>query len=123
MCCRVPGDIDEVNTIKVACDQWHTPSVTLPEPHTAASLLKLWFRELAEPVIPHSMYLTAVTHCDDVTACLDLVSRLPQLNRLVLTYLIHFLQVANKFNDNVCSRISSDNFWLAASHTQKAEYQ
>ena len=39
------------------------------------------------------MYLTAVTHCDDADACVALVDQLPPLNRLVLLYLVHFLQV------------------------------
>lgn len=89
--------MDEVNASKVLCDQWQLPppasTSTSASPHTAASLLKLWFRELAVPLIPHDLYLTAVTQCDDVDACVALVSQLPQLNRLVLTYLVHFLQV------------------------------
>ena len=89
----MPGDVDEVNSLKVACDQWKLPPATSTDPHLPASLLKLWFRELAEPVIPTDMYLTAVTSCQDADACVALVGELPHLNRLVLFYLVHFLQV------------------------------
>ena len=93
MHCRVSGDLDEVNALKLRCGNWQLPTSTSTDPHPPASLLKLWFRELAEPLIPSDMYLTAVTHCDDVDACVALVSDLPPINRLVLGYLIHFLQV------------------------------
>ena len=92
-CCRVSGDFDEVNALKVRCCTWQLPASTSADPHPPASLLKLWFRELSEPLIPRDMYLTAVTNCDDVDASVALVSELPPLNRLVLGYLIHFLQV------------------------------
>jgi len=93
MYCRVSGDVDDVNTLKVRCEQWQFSASDSADPHTVASLLKLWFRELAEPLIPPNLYLTAVTNCDDDDACVALVSQLPQLNRLVLSYLVHFLQV------------------------------
>ena len=52
---RVPGDIDEVNALKVRCDQWYPPT-DCPDPHIPASLLKLWYRELYEPLIPADLY-------------------------------------------------------------------
>lgn len=48
---RVPGDIDEVNSQKVKLDRWEVP-ISITDPHVPASLLKLWFRELHEPLIP-----------------------------------------------------------------------
>ena len=50
--CRVPGDIDEVNLLKLHVDKGHSPPYTLEDPHIPASLLKLWFRELEDPLIP-----------------------------------------------------------------------
>jgi len=91
----VPGDVDEVNSLKLRCDQWHLPTSSSTDPHTSASLLKLWFRELAEPLIPQHLYSAAVNCCHDMDACVELVGQLPLLNRLVLMYLIHFLQVCH----------------------------
>ncbi|CAF91633.1 unnamed protein product, partial [Tetraodon nigroviridis] len=48
---RVPGDIDEVNALKLQVDQWKIPT-GLEDPHIPASLLKLWYRELEEPLDP-----------------------------------------------------------------------
>ena len=49
---RVPGDIDEVNGLKLQMDKGKLPLETLRDPHVPASLLKLWFRELEDPLIP-----------------------------------------------------------------------
>ncbi|XP_054639660.1 rho GTPase-activating protein 39 isoform X1 [Dunckerocampus dactyliophorus] len=89
---RVPGDIDEVNALKLQVDQWRIPE-NLSDPNVPASLMKLWYRELEEPLIPISFYKQCVNNCDDPVAAIAVVQSLPELNRLVLCYFIHFLQV------------------------------
>ncbi|XP_053414143.1 rho GTPase-activating protein 39 isoform X3 [Nycticebus coucang] len=89
---RVPGDIDEVNALKLQVDQWKVPT-GLEDPHVPASLLKLWYRELEEPLIPHEFYEQCITHCDSPEAAVAVVHALPRINRMVLCYLIRFLQV------------------------------
>ncbi|XP_055504939.1 rho GTPase-activating protein 39 isoform X2 [Leucoraja erinacea] len=89
---RVPGDIDEVNALKLQVDQWVIPQ-GLTDPHVPASLLKLWYRELEDPLIPHEFYEQSITHYENPEAAIAVVHSLPKLNRLVLGYLIRFLQV------------------------------
>ncbi|XP_051532355.1 rho GTPase-activating protein 39-like isoform X2 [Myxocyprinus asiaticus] len=89
---RVPGDIDEVNALKLQVDQWRIPE-NLSDPNVPASLMKLWYRELEEPLIPMSFYMQCVSNYDDPVAAISVVQSLPELNRLVLCYFIHFLQV------------------------------
>ncbi|XP_051967380.1 rho GTPase-activating protein 39-like [Xyrauchen texanus] len=89
---RVPGDIDEVNSLKLQVDQWRIPE-NLSDPNVPASLMKLWYRELEEPLIPMSFYMQCVSNYDDPVAAISVVQSLPELNRLVLCYFIHFLQV------------------------------
>jgi hypothetical protein len=89
---RVPGDIDEVNALKVRCDEWIPPS-GCPDPHIPASLLKLWYRELYEPLIPSEFYQECDNSYQDAEQAINIVHRLPHINRLVLSYLIRFLQV------------------------------
>ncbi|XDV51614.1 hypothetical protein PO909_020461 [Leuciscus waleckii] len=89
---RVPGDIDEVNALKLQVDQWRIPE-NLSDPNVPASLMKLWYRELEEPLIPMSFYKECVSNYDDPVAAISVVQLLPELNRLVLCYFIHFLQV------------------------------
>lgn len=62
-------------------------------PSVSASLLKLWYRELEEPVIPQSFYKQCISHYEDPEAAISVVQSLPELNRLVLCYFINFLQV------------------------------
>ena len=81
-----------MNALKVCCDQWLAPS-SCADPHTPASLLKLWYRELYEPLIPSKFYDDCVSSYGDVEACLRIVDSLPAINHLVLSYLIRFLQV------------------------------
>lgn len=88
----MPGDIDEVNGLKLRCDQWMIPS-DCPDPHVPASLLKLWYRELSEPLIPAHLYDECVENHANATVAISIVHRLPDINRLVLCYLIRFLQV------------------------------
>lgn len=64
----------------------------------SASLMKLWYRELEEPLIPMSFYKQCVSNYDDPAAAIRVVQSLPELNRLVLCYFIHFLQVFTTLN-------------------------
>ncbi|KFR06724.1 Rho GTPase-activating protein 39, partial [Nipponia nippon] len=89
---RIPGDIDEVNALKLQVDQWRIPS-GLSDPNIPASLLKLWYRELEEPVIPQQFYKECISNYENPNAAVAVVQLLPELNRLVLCYLIHFLQI------------------------------
>ncbi|KAM7410678.1 hypothetical protein PAMA_001898 [Pampus argenteus] len=60
---------------------------------TEASLLKFWYRELEEPLIPHEFYEECINHYDNPEAAVNVVLGLPHINKLVLCYLIRFLQV------------------------------
>uniref|UniRef100_A0A8C2TEL8 Rho GTPase activating protein 39 n=1 Tax=Coturnix japonica TaxID=93934 RepID=A0A8C2TEL8_COTJA len=89
---RVPGDIDEVNALKLQVDQWKIPT-GLEDPHVPASLLKLWYRELEEPLIPPEFYDRCISHYENPDAAVAVVHSLPRINKMVLCYLIRFLQV------------------------------
>ncbi|KAG8446257.1 hypothetical protein GDO86_013917 [Hymenochirus boettgeri] len=89
---RVPGDIDEVNALKVQVEQWRIPD-NLSDPTVPASLLKLWYRELEEPLIPQQFYRQCISNYENPDAAVSVVHQLPELNRLVLGYLISFLQI------------------------------
>ncbi|XP_069954957.1 serine-rich adhesin for platelets isoform X2 [Cherax quadricarinatus] len=87
---RVPADFDEVHQLKQVVDQWEVGDCG--DAHVAAALLKLWYRELYEPLIPDSLYQAAINAHDDPIQAVALVNKLPEINRLVLSYLIRFLQ-------------------------------
>ena len=97
---RVPADLDEVNSLKSRFDQWEIPACG--DCHTAASLLKLWLRELYEPLIPDELYEECVSTAAGsensrseaaADAVMTIVDRLPDVNRDVLKFLARFLQL------------------------------
>ena len=94
---RVPGDSDVVSALKIQCDNWVGPADDDPvcDPNIIASLLKLWYRELHEPLIPREYYGRCVDACSSPDDAVKIVGVLPHLNRRVLAYLIRFLQVCN----------------------------
>ena len=52
------------------------------------------YRELAEPLIPPTLYDTCLEWCEDAEKVCSIVdNQLPRINRFVLAYLIRFLQV------------------------------
>ncbi|XP_063227611.1 uncharacterized protein LOC134533847 isoform X2 [Bacillus rossius redtenbacheri] len=89
---RVSADVDEVNSLKSKIDHWELPAETT-DAHAPASLLKLWYRELYEPLIPDDMYLECVNHHGEPETAIAIVNSLPELNKLVLCYLVRFLQI------------------------------
>lgn len=89
---RVSADVDEVSGLKQQLDRWERPT-EYTDAHTPASLLKLWYRELYEPLIPDSLYEDCISCSDDPSMAGAIVEKLPPLNRMVLAYLIRFLQI------------------------------
>nr|XP_024218136.1 uncharacterized protein LOC106688174 isoform X8 [Halyomorpha halys] len=89
---RVSADVDEVSGLKQQLDRWERPT-EYTDAHTPASLLKLWYRELYEPLIPDSLYEDCISCSDDPSMAGAIVDKLPPLNRMVLAYLIRFLQI------------------------------
>ncbi|CAG5115308.1 unnamed protein product, partial [Candidula unifasciata] len=131
---RVSGDMDEVNSMKTQCDKWILPT-DCTDPHIPASLLKMWYRELFEPLIPAQFYQACVDNFSNPEAAIAIVYQLPRLNHLVLCYLIRFLQVFaspenvafTKMDVNnlamvmapSCLRYESDDLLTIYEHVQK----
>ncbi|XP_014227160.1 rho GTPase-activating protein 39 isoform X1 [Trichogramma pretiosum] len=115
---RVSADADEVNVLKSRLDKFEDGAILAAsqDAHAPASLLKLWVRELYEPLIPDSFYAecVAMKHDDPEASAKNvaaLVERLPELNRKVLCHLIHFLQIFAR--PDVVSRTKMDASNLA----------
>jgi len=90
---RVPGDSDSVSELKLRIDKGYYNLDGVDDPHVLASLLKLWLRELCDPLVPHELYNDCITHASDPDACIGVVERLPTINRRVVLFVVSFLQL------------------------------
>lgn len=106
---RVPGDIDQVNTLKVMLDRGQPPPASLTDPHIPASTIKFWFRDLYDPLIPADLYEDCIQSVENVAESLAIVSRLPPLNRIVLVFIIRFLQVIGAPANHASTKMNFDN--------------
>ena len=115
---RVPADLEEVQSLKSRFDQWEV--VLCRDCHTAASLLKMWLRDLYEPLIPDAFYdecvalavnldKDSVTKAEKAKRLATFVTRLPELNALVLMYLIRFLQLFAQSSVSIVTKMDDSN--------------
>ena len=49
---RVPGDTEMVSELRLRLEKGHYSLEGITDPMVPASLLKLWLRELVDPIIP-----------------------------------------------------------------------
>lgn len=61
---RIAGDPNRVNELRLTVDQGRYTFVGYEDVHVAASLLRLWLRELATPLIPESWYARCLDAVD-----------------------------------------------------------
>ncbi|XP_072293192.1 rho GTPase-activating protein 22 [Eucyclogobius newberryi] len=110
---RAPGQTNHVRELQDAFDRGEKPVFdSTTDVHTVASLLKLFIRELPEPVIPFAKY-TQFLSCaqlltkDREMAIVELckqVKSLPQVNYNLLCYICRFLdEVQSHSNENKMS--------------------
>ncbi|CAG6017297.1 unnamed protein product [Menidia menidia] len=110
---RAPGQTNSVRELQDAFDRGEKPAFdSSTDVHTVASLLKLYIRELPEPIIPFSKYTQFLSCAQLLTKDKDLaitelikqVKSLPQVNYNLLKYICRFLdEVQSHSNDNKMS--------------------
>ena len=109
---RVPGDGDLVSELKLRIDKGYYNLDTVDDPHVLASLLKLWLRELCDPLVPDEMYNECITNAHDPEACVQIVRRLPTINRRVVLFVISFLQLFLDDKIQTVTKMTSANLAL-----------
>ncbi|GFT03924.1 protein FAM13A [Nephila pilipes] len=114
---RISGNARSVERLKASFDRsGDAPLETEGDVSSAAALLKLFLRELPDPIIPlnmHCQFLDAVKDKDKVEsiACLiDLVEILPPINYHVLNYLFNFLRKVSDMEDQ--NRMSASSLGI-----------
>ncbi|TFY56119.1 hypothetical protein EVG20_g9052 [Dentipellis fragilis] len=109
---RVPGDGDSVSELKLRIDKGYYNLEGVDDPHVLASLLKLWLRELCDPLVPEEMYNDCITYGGDPDACVGIVERLPTINRRVVLFVVSFLQLFLDEKVLVATKMTSANLAL-----------
>lgn len=89
---RVPGENDVVSDLRLRIDRGFYNLDNIDDPHVPASLLKLWLRELQDPLIPDEMYNDCISCAEDPEKVTQMIASLPSINRRVILFVISFLQ-------------------------------
>nr|XP_004555922.2 rho GTPase-activating protein 22 isoform X1 [Maylandia zebra] len=110
---RAPGQTNHVRELQDAFDRGEKPVFdSSTDIHTVASLLKLYIRELPEPIIPFSKYTQFLSCAQLLTKDKEMgitelgkqVKSLPQVNYNLLEYICKFLdEVQSHSNENKMS--------------------
>ncbi|NXA41274.1 RHG24 protein, partial [Eudromia elegans] len=104
---RLPGQANLVKELQDAFDHGEKPSFdSNTDVHTVASLLKLYLRELPEPVIPYAKYEDFLSCAktiskEEETGLRDLVKEvksLPAVNYNLLKYICRFLDEVQSYS-------------------------
>ncbi|ORX57119.1 RhoGAP-domain-containing protein [Piromyces finnis] len=112
---RVPGDADAISELRCQVEKRNFNLNNCSDPNVPASLLKLWLRELAEPLIPADAY----DNCMEIgkkasnenigTTAWELIDTLPEINKRVISYMIDFLKVIAKQENQEYTKMSVAN--------------
>jgi len=105
---RVPGQANKIEELKAEFNKGGAVDLYNETPNTVAGLLKLWFRELPEPIFMFKNYDTAITKKIDAMTEEELIahlktiySKLPEGNKAVVSYTLAFLaEVATHSDEN-----------------------
>ncbi|EGG19085.1 RhoGAP domain-containing protein [Cavenderia fasciculata] len=105
---RVPGQTSEVMRFKSRINELDF-SLDTNDVHVLAGLLKLWLRELTEPVIPMECYNDCIKSWNSKNASAQILNQLPQLNRDVIVYLLNFLKTLSSPIYSTKTKMDIDN--------------
>jgi len=114
---RVPGDNDKVIKLRarIAGGDYDLSDVT--EPHTPASLLKLWLRELEQSLFPKELYNDCLqcARQNDPMSCIVIMNKLPEINQKVIAYLLEFVQLMAQPEVQQATKMNIDNLAMVFS--------
>ena len=94
---RISGNSREVNDLRARIENGHDIVLSDYSPHTVACLLKMWLRELPEPLMTFELYdafnqtTEGRTEEESVEYLKEIVQRLPAVNRVSLHRLLTLL--------------------------------
>ncbi|KAJ1964687.1 hypothetical protein GGI12_001256 [Dipsacomyces acuminosporus] len=109
---RVPGDSDAVSIARLQIEAGQPDFSSIHDPNIPASLLKEWLRDLAEPLMPESMYEACIEKPDDPQAVQSILYMLPDSSYQVVKYILGFLSHLLQPNIRDATKMDSSNLAL-----------
>jgi len=106
---RIPGMKQEMELMKRTFDEGDiVEAKNFPNVHTAASVLKLWFRELPSSIIPEDMYYSclACVSPEEALVCFD---AFPLLNKRILLTILQFFKELLQEENVAKTRMDEEN--------------
>lgn len=91
---RVAGNTQQVHKMQELFNEMNFEEIS-KDPHVLVAVLKLWLRELKEPLIPNSIYHDCLD-CETTTECVAIINKMPELNKAALAHFVGFLREISK---------------------------
>lgn len=106
---RLSGDIDTIEMKMEKFEYGDFDVSDVKDPHVISSLLKIWLRELAEPIVPLYLYSTCLKAADRKDDCIAVLKQFPEINYILLTEIIQYLAtvLTEDFSANTKMEIDS----------------
>lgn len=100
----------QVNDLKKKIDSGFEVSFSNYHPHTMANVLKIYFKELPEPVFSSKLgeaFLTSKEAPNRINALKDLLKKLPEPNQIILKKVFYLFSVITSYS--ALNNVNSSN--------------
>ncbi|KFH68579.1 hypothetical protein MVEG_05389 [Podila verticillata NRRL 6337] len=114
---RISGDLGAVAELRARIELGNYDISGISDPHVPCSLLRLWIRDLPEPVIPYDMYQLCIQGAQDKDAVARIVNSLPMWHKEMIIYLVSFLKTFNNATVRESTKMSLSNLAMVFAPT------
>ncbi|KAL6043684.1 Rho GTPase activating protein 39 [Balamuthia mandrillaris] len=110
---RVPGNATGITELKQALNERNYDSIMGHNVHTVGGALKLWFRELEQPLIPVEFYDACTKEgVESGEKAMSVLERLPLTHKQVISFLLRFLIAMSQEEHVAKTKMTMDNLAL-----------
>lgn len=106
---RIPGDSESFYVSKAHLECGNYDLSTFRDANVPASLLKLWMRELTNPLIPNALYDKALKAGNDIKRSLDVINQCPKSSQNVIRHVIRFIKALAQPEHQAKTKMSVNN--------------
>ncbi|KAF9179838.1 hypothetical protein BGZ51_006630 [Haplosporangium sp. Z 767] len=114
---RISGDLGSVAELRARIELGNYDISDIEDPHVPCSLLRLWIRDLPEPVIPYEMYQQCIQGAQDKDAVTKVIMSLPLWHKEMMIYLVSFLKTFNNPSVREATKMSLSNLAMVFAPT------